>query len=51
MHEDTRPLLVRMPASMHDAIARTAQQEDRTMAQVVREAVRAYTRRAGTATA
>jgi predicted DNA-binding protein len=41
--DDVRPLLVRMPAAMHEAVRETAEREDRTMAQVVREAIRNYT--------
>ena len=40
-----RPLLVRMPAELHEAVRATAEREDRTMAQVAREALRAYTQR------
>jgi predicted DNA-binding protein len=41
--DDVRPLLVRMPAELHEAVKTTAAREDRTMAQVVREALRNYT--------
>lgn len=46
-HGKTRPLLVRMPAELHAAVKETAEKQDRTMAQVVREALRAYARKAG----
>lgn len=46
-HDETRPLLVRMPADLHAAVKATAQKQDRTMAQVTREALRAYTKKAG----
>jgi hypothetical protein len=36
-----------MPAELHAAVAETAKKQDRTMAQVAREALRAYTRKAG----
>jgi predicted transcriptional regulator len=45
--DETRPLLVRMPADLHAAVKETAEKQDRTMAQVAREALRAYTRKAG----
>jgi hypothetical protein len=43
--DEIRPLLVRMPAELHAAVKATAEKEDRTMAQVAREALRAYTRK------
>jgi predicted transcriptional regulator len=46
-HDETRPLLVRMPADLHAAVKATAKKQDRTMAQVAREALRAYARKAG----
>jgi len=42
---DVRPLLVRMDSDLYTAVATSAQREDRTMASVVREALRAYTQR------
>jgi predicted DNA-binding protein len=44
---EVRPLLVRMPPELHEAVKATAEKQDRTMAQVAREALRAYTRKAG----
>ena len=44
---ETRPLLVRMPPELHEAVKATAEKEDRTMAAVVREALRCYVRKAG----
>jgi len=44
--DEIRPLLVRMPAWLYDAVKATAAQQDRTMASVVREALRAYTKEA-----
>jgi predicted DNA-binding protein len=43
--ETETALLVRMPARLHNAVKATATREDRTMASVVREAVREYIRR------
>jgi predicted HicB family RNase H-like nuclease len=39
-------LLVRMPPDLHQAIKDRAAQEDRTMAQTIRQAMRFYLRRA-----
>jgi hypothetical protein len=47
MAQETRPLLVRMSPELHEAVEETARKQDRTKAQVVREALRAYTRKAG----
>lgn len=43
--EGTRHLLVRMPEELHAAVVETAKRQDRPMASVVREALRAYTSR------
>lgn len=40
---EVRPLLVRMPADLHEAVKVAAVNEDRSMAQVVRAALRDYT--------
>jgi predicted DNA-binding protein len=45
--QETRPLLIRMPTELHEAVEETARKQDRSKAQVVREALRAYTRKAG----
>lgn len=38
----SQPLVVRLPIDMHEQVKRQADQEERTMAQVVRRALRAY---------
>ena len=42
MTTDVVPFLVRMDTDLHDAVATTAKREDRSMASVVREALRQY---------
>ncbi len=44
---EVRPLLVRMPPDLHKLVQEIAAKEDRTMAAVMREAARAYARKAG----
>ena len=42
---DLRPTLIRLPAAMHDAIRKLAAENDRTMAQEIRRAVRLHLER------
>lgn len=37
-----QPTVVRLPPEMHEAVKRRAEEEDRTMAQTIRRAVRQY---------
>lgn len=37
-----RPMYVRLPTDLHDAVKQRAGQEDRTMAQTIRVALRFY---------
>ncbi len=40
--QDIQPLVVRMPLDLHQAVKERAQEDDLTMAQLVRHAVRNY---------
>ena len=42
MSENVIPLLVRMPPDLHAAVKAAAEAEDRSMASVVRQALRQY---------
>ncbi len=38
---DNRPFLVRLPPDLHEAVRQAAQRDDRTMAQYIRQSLRA----------
>jgi hypothetical protein len=47
--QDLVPIVIRIPADLHNAIKETAAAEERSMAQTMRRALRSYTDNATTA--
>ena len=42
--DDVRPVVIRMPAELHQAVKEKAAAEERSMAQAIRYALRVYTK-------